>query len=512
MKYITPILMVYIFLFVSCQHTHDHESHEQESLESHDVHNHENEDVKWQITAYSDEFELFAEADPFTEGQNVSILAHFTWLKDFKALKNASAKVQLKVGNQIVEDQKKQPLRDGIFRFSLIPNMAGIGDLRFIISVDQKEYIIDIQQIEVFSDAHDAIHWAMSQEVSSSQAIVFTKEQSWKLEFETQNTVSKPFGEIIKTTALSSPCIAGEVIISAKSNGIVDLRSHHITEGMQVRKGEELFVISGSELANNNSSVRFLEAKNNYEKAVSNFERSKELAKDKIVTNKELLEAENEYENTKVIFENLEKNFSSLGQMIYSPIDGYIRNLRVGNGEYVEAGFPLLGITKNERLVLTADVQQKYAAILPQINDAVIRIIQSNETYSLNELNGEILSYGKATNSDNYLIPIAIEIDHVDDIVTGSFVELYLKNNPIENSIVIPNSAILEEQNNFYVYLQLTPELFEKREIVLGSTDGRETAVIKGLSTNDRIVTKGAVMVKLSQSSGALDAHSGHVH
>lgn len=512
MKYFTPVLMVYIFLFVSCQVMHEHENQEQDSIESHDEHNHENEDVKWQITAYSDEFELFAEADPFAIGQNTSILAHFTWLNDFKALKNASAKVQLKVDNQIVDDQKERPLREGIFRFNITPNKSGEGELKFIISIDQKEYTLEIQQIKVFSNHDDAIHWAESQEVSSSQATVFTKEQSWKLDFETQHIVSKPFGEIIKTTALSSPCVAGEVIISAKSNGIVDLKSHHITEGMQVKKGEELFVISGSELANNNSSVRYLEAKNNYEKALSNFERTEELAKDKIVTNKELLEAKNEYENTKVIFENLQKNFSSLGQMIYSPINGYIRNLKVGNGEYVEAGFPLLGITKNERLVLTADVQQKYASILPHVNDAIIKTIQNNKTYSLHELNGHILSYGKTTNSDNYLIPIAIEIDQVDEILAGSFVELYLKTNPKENSIVIPNSALLEEQNNFFVYVQLTPELFEKREIRVGATDGRETEVSQGLMANERVVTRGAIMIKLSQSTGALDAHSGHVH
>jgi hypothetical protein len=29
---------------------------------------------------------------------------------------------------------------------------------------------------------------------------------------------------------------------------------------------------------------------------------------------------------------------------------------------------------------------------------------------------------------------------------------------------------------------------------------------------SERIVTKGAILVKLAQSSGALDAHSGHVH
>jgi hypothetical protein len=60
--------------------------------------------------------------------------------------------------------------------------------------------------------------------------------------------------------------------------------------------------------------------------------------------------------------------------------------------------------------------------------------------------------------------------------------------------------------------VQTNPELFEKREVKIGSTDGLRTEIKKGISIADRIVTKGAVLVKLAQASGALDAHSGHNH
>jgi hypothetical protein len=48
--------------------------------------------------------------------------------------------------------------------------------------------------------------------------------------------------------------------------------------------------------------------------------------------------------------------------------------------------------------------------------------------------------------------------------------------------------------------------------VKIGSTDGLKTEITKGISATERIVSKGAVLVKLAQSSGALDAHSGHVH
>lgn len=473
---------------------------------------HDHEDVKFQITAYSENFEVFAESDPFASGNSSAILAHFTWLDNFKPLTHGSVKAILKVGEKEYSDLQKQPLRDGIYLFNIQAEMAGNAQLTFLIETDGKVFTMEIPNLKIFDDNHDAIHWAETQEVNSVNTTVFTKEQSWKVGFKTQSAELVDFGKVIKTTALTQPCVAGEAIISSKSNGIVDLQSNHITDGMYVKKGQKLFIVSGNELANNNSSVRFIEAKNNYEKALSNYERAKELEKDKIVTTKELLEAKNEYENTKVIYENLQANFSSQGQIITSPIDGYINNLRVSNGEYVEAGYPLLGITKNQRLILNADIQQKYASVLPQLYTATIRTVHNNNSYSLEELNGHILSYGKTTNANNYLIPITLEIDNTDDFVAGGFVELYLKYKSKCKSLIIPKASLLEEQGNFFVFVQVHPELFEKREVKIGDTDGQYIEIKSGLKAKERIVSEGAILIKLAQSTGALDAHSGHVH
>ena len=64
----------------------------------------------------------------------------------------------------------------------------------------------------------------------------------------------------------------------------------------------------------------------------------------------------------------------------------------------------------------------------------------------------------------------------------GSFVELYLKTITNSQAITIPNSAILEEQGTFFVFVQVTPELFEKREVKVGPTDGLRSEITMGIS------------------------------
>jgi len=255
-----------------------------------------------------------------------------------------------------------------------------------------------------------------------------------------------------------------------------------------------------------------IEAQNNYERAQLEYERKKTLAKDKIVSDKDLLTAKNEFENSKASYDMLRKNFNSSGQAITSPISGFVKQTFVTNGQYVTAGQQLVSVTKNKTLVLHADVQQKFAPMLQSFSTANIRTLNNNTTYSLEQLNGKLLSYGRNTNSDNYLVPVSLQIDNTGGFISGEFVELYLKTISDTRALTIPNGALMEEQGNFFVFVQIHPELFEKREVSIGSTDGIKTEIKSGLEVTDRIVTKGAILIKLSQSSGALDAHSGHVH
>ena len=93
-------------------------------------------------------------------------------------------------------------------------------------------------------------------------------------------------------------------------------------------------------------------------------------------------------------------------------MSGYVKQMFVKSGEYVEAGQAIVSIAQNKTLLLNADVQQKYAPILGSINSANIRTLYDKKSYTLEELNGKVLSYGKFTNMDNYLIPISLQIDN----------------------------------------------------------------------------------------------------
>lgn len=486
-------------IFASCHTNHDAE-------ESH------HDEVSIKITAYSNEFEVFAEADPFVVGKTGEILSHFSHLPGFKALESGSMTARLIINGKETSHTLDKPTRKGIYKFVLTPETEGVGQLVFDIVTEQGTFQLIAPDIHVYADEHDAIHAAEQIVFSSTNATVFTKEQSWKIDFATEYPQVEPFGQVIKTTAQVQSAQGDETIITAKTNGTVLFAAENVLEGKAVSNGQVLFSISGSDLANNNSAVYFQEVENNYEKAKADYERLTELAKDKIISEKDLLSATNQYENAKANYNNLVENFSVTGQNVTSSMNGYVKQVFVQNGQYVEAGQAIVAISQNKTLLLKAEVQQKYAPVLASINSANIRLLQSNESYTLAELNGKIVSFGRNTNNDNFLLPINIQIDNKGAFVSGGFVEVYLKTLTNTQALTLPNAAILEEQGSYFVFVQVHPELFEKREVKVGVTDGLKTEIIKDVTEQERVVTEGAILVKLAQATGTLDAHSGHNH
>lgn len=343
-------------------------------------------------------------------------------------------------------------------------------------------------------------------------SIHFHTGQQEKIRFAAEFPVIEPFGQVIRTTAqvLSAP--EDEAVISARMSGIVLFSGNSLSEGQTVHAGQTLFTVSGASLADNNSHVRFTEALNNYKKAESDYQRAKDLKTDQIVSEKDFLRIQTDYENAKAVYHTVYQKFSGKGQAISAPFQAYIKQVFVENGRFVEEGQPLAIVSKNKTLLLRADVQAKHAARLPYLSSASVVSPDKSAVYDLAELNGRILSFGKSVDPESYRIPVSIRIDNKAGFVSGGFVEVYLKTRSEKPVLTVPVSALTEEQGVYFVYVQSGPEHFEKREVAIGATDGIRTEILSGLNREEKIVTQGAVSVKLAQSAGALDPHAGHAH
>ena len=340
-----------------------------------------------------------------------------------------------------------------------------------------------------------------------SDEIVFTRQQADAIGLEVYNVEPSIFSQVIKTSGQIQSAQGDEATIVATTNGIVSFPARSIIEGAPVGTGTTIVTISARNLYEGDPVAK---AKITYETALKEFKRAEGLVKDKIISEKEFEQSRLKYENARTAYEAQATNVTASGVKVTTPISGYIKNRLVNQGEFVSVGQPIATISKNRRLQLRADVSENYFNELGKIRNANFVVSYNNKAYRLADLNGRLLSFGKAADETSFYIPVTFEFDNIGDFIPGSYVEVYLLATPQNNVISIPVSALTEEQGIYFVYLQIGEEEFLKREIAIGESDGKNVRVLSGLSTGDKVVIKGAYQVKLASNSSVLP--EGHSH
>ena len=510
-KFFSALFLVEVFMLMGGCHSHDlangGHTHD-DSTHSHTTGPNQLEPLSF--TVWTKKSELFVEFPPLIIGIESRFAAHFSEMKYFKAIEDGEVLVRLKKGDQVVtENRTSAPASPGIFRPTLTAPEAGNYDLEFILTTSLLSDTITISGITIYPNEASAI--AANPLVPKRDEIPFLKEQTWKIDFAIEQVKRQAICEVIHTSGEILPVKGEEKIIAAKSSGIVFIKSKKLQEGREVRKGETLFTINSNGLLKSNIEEKFRIAKARSEKTKKDFERAEKLLKEQIIGQKEYERRKMDYAIADAEFQTLSNSYNTVGQSVNATMSGIIKNVFVSDGQFVEEGKTLIEITRNRRLILQAEVSQSYLPKLRLVKSANFKTPYMGEMQSIEDYNGKLVSYGKIIEKGSNFIPIAFELDNLHDLIPGSFIELFLLTNPIDKEIVIPKSALMQDYNLNYVYVQTGGESFEKREVKLGVDDGFNVQILSGVSEEEWVVTKGAYQIKMASMSSTIPAH-GHAH
>lgn len=515
-------------------HSHEHETAE--------VHNH-----IYGFTAYTHSLELFLQHEGLEQGKKSCITLYVTDLANFKPAKATEAEAVLKSGEKSVK-MTAVAKRDGVFHFDLVPSFAGNALLYLDVAGEKAHFDVKVNahthancsghshdqghshaageahshDHSVKGDVHDHSHGDEAHVHSHAPHpghgvatdgkegdVAFTKEQSWKIDFATAVVAESDFGGEVKVVARTEPQPGNFTTLVATASGKVCFAGN-IVAGKAVKLDEPLFYLESGDVTDNDAAVKYAEAESNYYVAKSDFERKKNLFIDKIVSEREYQAAEALYRQSEARYLSMQRSFGDGKVTLRSSMGGYISEIHVANGDYLEPGTPVATIQCDGSLNIVAELPVRYAAMLRNVENVNVELA-SGEVYSMDELDGRILAVGSSVNSCN-MIPVTISVKKLDAVIPGSIVTLYLTSSSGEHGVVIPRTAVVEEMGSFFVFVQNSPISFEKRSVQLGATDGKLVKVLGGVHAGERVVTKGGIVLKLSQGAAALDPHAGHVH
>lgn len=314
------------------------------------------------------------------------------------------------------------------------------------------------------------------------------------------------FHDVIVTSGKVLAATCDETNIVATASGIVS-HSRHLSEGMEIKGGTTLYTINSAGLQEGDPSRHALLA---YQAAKREYDRALPLVEDHIISERDFNAIKAEYESTRQRYEYASRNHGSSGVSISAPSTGFVKACAVKDGDYVEVGTLLMTITKNQHLYLRAEVPVRHYAALDKVRSAKFRTQYSDGVFDLKDMHGELMSSGKSAMSTSSYVPVTFQFDNRGNIVPGAYAEVFLITGERSDVISLPATALTEEQGIYYVYIQEDAHSYHKQEVTLGATDGERTEITSGLKGGERVVTKGAINVRLAAAT-TIPEHS-HSH
>ncbi len=493
-------------LYTGCNNAHNKGGHSHDIIGGHGAHDdHKHEEVTISYTLFSDDYELFVEFPAMAVGQTSAFAAHLTELNTYKPVLEGKFTVSIIKGNKGIRHSVDAPSSPGIFRPALQPKEDGIYKMLFELACPSGNIKFVIPEIQVFANAGEAAH--AKPEPVKTDDIMYFKEQAWKTEFATQEVSVQPFYSVIHTSARVKGQPQSSVALNAQIEGQAILIA---VLGQSVSKGELLAVIASSGIENN-LNVRLAESRIDFEKSKADYDRTKPLVENHVVSQKDFLQIESQYKLDSLRYYQMANQISQIGLKVISPIEGFVSSINVRNGQFIDKSSVIMNISNDNELLIEAYVNQSDYQKVNGIFDANFSFSDGKEIITLKEINGKAISTTAFVNENTTRIPVSFSAQNNGKLMPGMFLETFLKTERKDQALVVPLSSIIEEQGQYFVFVQTGGESFVKRQVELANNDGVLTEITSGLSVGERIVTKGAYQIKLAAISGKLPLH-GHTH
>lgn len=359
------------------------------------------------------------------------------------------------------------------------------------------------------TDSHGAAEKIQGQQVGAvnSDEIIFPAAQAAMTDFEVRTVARGNFNNVIPASGQIVGAPGDEMTLVAPMSGVVTFADRQLANGRNVQAGSALFHVSSRNISSGDALARDASS---YRKAKADLDRADKLLADKIVAQSEYDAIKAAYEQAKTAYDAMAGSVSDKGASVKTRIPGFVTSVSVNEGDYVETGQRLATVSQNRKLMLRVEVSQRYLDQLSGISSANFQLPYSDKVWSLDEMGGRLLSVSRTVTPQTPLIPVTFEFDNNGGVMPGSYVDVRLLGAPRANVLSVPVTAISEQQGLFYVYVQLDEEGYARREVKLGEDDGSIVEVLSGIEPGERVVTRGAVNLKMAASSGTIP--HGHEH
>ncbi|MEO8088098.1 MAG: efflux RND transporter periplasmic adaptor subunit [Bacteroidota bacterium] len=292
----------------------------------------------------------------------------------------------------------------------------------------------------------------------------------------------KTIGNEISLLGIAVPDENNITVISSRINGRID-KLFMRNPGEKIAKGQMLFAIYSEELlADEKDFLNTVEQQSKFSSQQKIVDELAEASKMKLKlwgwSDQQITELASSKE--------ISPSFSYT-----SKESGFLLELKINEGDYVEEGTPLFKIANLNTIWIEAQVYPDQIKYLNQQSEVYV----SFEGAEKKSYKGKVVFENPSLDEDKKFSKVRIEIQNLGNKITpGMMAYVYLKTQE-KKTLVIPKSALLLLKMKT-VWVQLPDGSYESRNVETGMQNKNEVEIISGIKEDELVISSGAFLLQ----------------
>lgn len=283
--------------------------------------------------------------------------------------------------------------------------------------------------------------------------------------------------------------------------------------GQEVTAGMLLAILYSSELGIAQSS--HLKAKAKLHVAEQAFERAKLLLEEKVIGRSEfqrrqgdLISARAEAREARDRLQLLGMDEKAIERMereetirsyvpIHAPFAGRIIARSLTRGEVVSTTDKLFVVADLSHVWVLATIPEKDIPYVLRSADRDRRVEVLVTTYPGEVFQGTVTYVGDVLDPATRTMQVRVEVPNPQGrLKPEMFASVRIYSDPEPDVLTLPSAAVLRDEGETVVFVQLDPQQFARRVVTLESEGGEPVKVLNGLREGEQVVVRGAFLLK----------------
>lgn len=274
-----------------------------------------------------------------------------------------------------------------------------------------------------------------------------------------------------------------------------------VSLGDYVKKGQLLATIISTDISTYQGDYNI--AKSNFEVAEKNLKRAKELFATNVISERDLTQAQNDFNNAQSeyrkrkqileLYGGSSQNLDALYK-VFAPNSGYIveRNINQGMQIRTDNASTMFTISDLKTVWVWANVYESDLSKIHEGDEVRVKTI----AYPDKIFTGTIKKIGTMLDPASRVIKVRTELDNKEGLLKPEmFATVIISPKRGNQVLAVPTSALVIENNAFWVMRETKDNTFSKVKIKTGKTIQNYTLVHEGLKPGDKIVSEGALFL-----------------